>query len=384
MSAPVSTFESQFNYDLEPLKYSNSTNGAGAITHLPNESAAQLSTGGTTSGDYAIMQTKRYHRYQTGKSQLILMTGNLGAGKANVRQRVGYFDAGNGLFFEQTETAKKIVVRTSTSGSPVDTAVSQSSWNLDTLDGTGASGITIDWAMSQIFMIDFEWLGTGRVRFGFIVDGLPVYCHEVLNANSITTVYMTTANLPVRTEIENTGTAASTTTLKRFCTSVISEGGVQEDIIYQFSAGRGVTSLGVTTRRPVLSLRPSVTFNSITNRGHVSFSELGILATTNNCLWELVLGGTLTGASWANFDATYSIADIDTSATAISGGVVIDRGWAIAGLGASAGRGESTAANNLELYNDFAGTTPDILSVVCTSFTGTANINALIKWGEQR
>jgi hypothetical protein len=135
---------------------------------------------------------------------------------------------------------------------------------------------------------------------------------------------------------------------------------------------------------PVLSLRPSVTFNSITNRGHVIFNELDVLATTNNCLWELVLGGTLTGASWANFDATYSIADIDTSATAISGGLVIDRGWALSGLGVSAGKAASEAANNLELYNDFAGTTPDILSIVCTAFTGTTNINALIKWGEQR
>jgi hypothetical protein len=313
---------------------------------------------------------------------MVLLTATLGAAKANVRQRIGYFDDDNGLFFEQTSTAKSVVVRTSTSGSPVDGAVTQANWNLDALDGTGPSGITLDLAMSQIFLIDFEWLGVGRVRFGFVIDGLPVYCHEVLNANTLATIYMTTPHLPCRAEIENTAAAASTTTMQQYCMSVLSEGGVQEDLANEFAIGRGVTSLAVTTRRPVLSIRPSPTFNSITNRGHVTFAELEVLAATNDCLWELVLNGSLTGASFGAVDATYSITDYDTAATAISGGIVLNRGWSIAGLGAAAGK--SAGGSFVELYNDFAGTTPDILSIVCTSFTGTTNVNALMRWTEQR
>jgi len=382
VSNPTTIFDNHFKYGLNPDDFSNSLNGAGSISHLPGESAAELSTGGTTSGDYAILQTKRYMRYQPGKSQLVFMTATLGAEKANVTQRIGYFDDENGLFFEQTIDGLYIVVRTNTSGTPADTGVEQADWNLDSLDGTGPSGVTLDTSKSQIFMIDFEWLGVGRIRFGFVIDGMVVYCHEVLNANNLTTVYMSTPNLPVRASIENTGTAASTTTMKQFCMVVMSEGGVFEDAGNEFSIGRGVTAFGVTTRVPVLSIRPSVTFNSITNRGHVTFSELEVIAASNHCFWELVENGSLTGASWGNVDATHSIADYDTSATAISGGIVRNTGWSLAGLGSNPGKSQGN--NIIELFNDFAGTTPDILTVVCTSFTGTTNINALMRWTEQR
>jgi hypothetical protein len=382
VSQPETIFDNSFQYSLNPLKFSNSLTGTGTITHVPAEAEAQLSTGGTASGATAILQTKKYIRYQPGKSQLMLATARLGAAKANVTQRIGYFDDANGLFFEQTSAGLYVVVRTSTSGSPANTGILQSGWNLDKLDGTGTSGITLDTSKTQIYLIDFEWLGVGRVRFGFVIDGMPVYCHEVLNANNLTTVYMSTPHLPVRASIENTGVAASTTTMDQYCIAVMSEGGVFESVGNEFSIGNGVTTLGVTTRVPVLSVRPSVTFNSITNRGHVTFSELEVIAATNHCFWELVENGSLTGASWGNVDATYSIADYDTAATAISGGIVRNTGWSLAGLGSNPGK--SQGKNIIELFNDFAGTAPGTLSIVCTAFTGTSNINALMRWVEQR
>lgn len=383
ISNPANIYENMLQYDLQPLKNDISLTGTGTVTHLPDQSAAELSTGGTASGAKAIFQSRKYHRYQAGKSLQVLMTACLGAPKANVRQRIGLFDDDNGIFFEQVETAKRVVIRSSTSGSPVETVVDQADWNLDKLDGTGLSKITIDWSKAQIFLMDFQWLGVGRVRLGFDINGSIVYCHEFNHANIETTVYMTTPHLPTRTSIENTGVAASTTTLIKFCSAVVAEGGAPEEPGNPFAVGRGVTPLGVTTRRPILSIRPSPTFQSIVNRGHVTFNQLEVLATTNNCLWELVKGGTLTGASWGTVDATNSIVDYDTAATAITGGVVIDRGWSIAGLGATSGVGQQNALP-VEIFNDFAGTTPESLSIVCTAFTGTSNVNSLIRWLEQR
>lgn len=384
ISNPETTFENTFQYDLNPLSIVTSATGSGSVVHVPAESEAQLSTGGTASGDRAVLQSRKYHRYQPGKSQLVMMTCRMGPPKAAVRQRIGYFDAGNGLFFEQTETGAGVVVRTSTSGSPVDVRVDQANWNIDRLDGTGDSRITLDLSKAQIFLIDFEWLGVGRVRFGFVIDGIPVYCHQILNANTLSTVYMTTPHLPTRVEIENTGTAASLTTMDQYCMSVISEGGFQEDIGNQFAIGRGVTPLGVTARRPVLSIRPRAQFNSIVNRGHVIFKQLEMLATNNSCLWELVLGGTLTGATFNPVDAAYSITEYDVAATVITGGVSVARGFSVAGLGSATGQSIRDVVKNLELYNNFAGTSGDTLSVVCTSFTGTSNINAALSWTEQR
>lgn len=376
---PASLFESQMQYNLSPLFWESNLTGAASVTHLPNESSARLRCT-TASGDKVIRQTKRYFRYQAGKSQLIELTGIIGDKKANVRQRIGYFDTNNGLFFEQDENNLKVVRRTYVSGSPVDNAVNQSSWNIDTLDGNGESGITLDMSKTHIFVIDLQWLGVGRVRFGFVINGDLIYCHEVLNANSLTNVYMTTANLPLRYEIENTAGTASTTDMIQICGAVMSEGGYDDEYGITHSASNGITSIGVTTRRPILSIRPSTTFNSITNRGHVQPLDYGLYATTNAAFIELVVNGSLTGAAFGSAGSN-SIVDYDVTASAISGGDIIDSSF----IAASASTKESVTnaiKNKLILANDYAGTTTDILTVVATSFSGTSNLSASLTWKE--
>jgi hypothetical protein len=72
--------------------------------------------------------------------------------------------------------------------------VEQSAWNGDKLDGTGASGLTLDLTKPQILWMDFEWLGVGNVRCGFIINGQYIVCHTYQTANVYgTSVYMTTA-----------------------------------------------------------------------------------------------------------------------------------------------------------------------------------------------
>jgi hypothetical protein len=154
------------------------------------------------------------------------ITGIIGAIVAGNTKRLGYFDENDGLFFESNGTNVSVAVRSNVSGSPINTSIAQSDWNLDPMDGSGPSGINLDFSKVQIFVVDFEWLGVGRVRFGFFVDGLPVYCHQVLNANVITSVYMSNPNLPIRIEIDNDGTGAIDS-IEHICTTVVSEGGVQ-------------------------------------------------------------------------------------------------------------------------------------------------------------
>lgn len=383
VSQPITIFDSQHQYNINALVWDTGlSSGTGAVTHLPNESAAHLSTGGTASGAKAVLQTKAYHRYQPGKSQLVLFTGTFGAAVANVRRRYGYFDAQNGLFFEQTASAFSVVVRSYASAAAVDSATPQASWNLDPMDGTGASGITLDVTKSQIFVIDLEWLSVGRVRFGFVFGGRIVYCHDVANINANTGPYMTTANLPIRAEIENTDTAAGANTFKQICASVISEGGQEDDRAYLFSAGNGITTKAVTTRRPIATIRPGLTYNGIANRGQVIPVEIDLQA-DSNALYEIVLNGTLTGASFASA-GTHSIAEYDTAATAISGGTVVESGFISTAGGVSRGIGRNSLLGRLPLTLNAAGTSGDTLSVVVTSFTGTANTAAQLTWREFR
>lgn len=383
VSDPVTVFDAGHQYDVNPYVWDSGLSaGTGAISHLPNESAALLTTGGTLAGAKAVLQTKVYHRYQPGKSQLVLATGVMGAAAANVRRRYGYFDDQNGLFFQQDESGVYVGIRSFTGGSPVDTLIPQSSWNLDTLDQRGPSAIRLDLSKNQIFAFDMEWLGAGRVRFGIVLGGSTIYCHEVTHINSLVAPYMTSANLPVRAEVENTGVAAAASTFKQVCVSVISEGGQEDDRAFLRSGGNGIATVAVTTRRPVLSLRPALLYNALVNRGQVVPSEIDFFA-DSNAMYEFVLNGTLTGATWASAGAS-SIAEMDVAATAIAGGLVVESGFVTTSGGASRGQGRNGLLGRLPLVLNALGDTPDTISIVATSFTGTANVSVQTTWREFR
>lgn len=322
VSHPWTVFDSNLAETNGSLIWETSLSGSGTVTWLDDEAASELAVT-TTNGDSAIRQTKEYFQYQPGKSQLIMMTGVMGAIKANVRQRIGYFDVNNGLFFEQDGTNLKVVRRTSVSGSPVDNAVNQSSWNLDTLDGTGTSGITLDTSKTQIFIIDFEWLGVGRVRMGVVINGMIYYCHQFLNANSLTSVFMARPSLPCRYEITNTGTAASGTTLKQVCSTVISEGGFNYPGVVR-SASNGANTVTVSTSLiPLLSIR----LKSANIRAKLRAIRLHLTVTNTQTIhWQLLWNPTLTGASFTSMGST-AISEYDVTASSLTGGDCILSGY---------------------------------------------------------
>lgn len=378
ISDPQTLFDYQSQYDVGSLLWEDDTNGSGAAAHVPNSSSVSLSVT-TASGDRVTRQTRQYHRYQPGKSQLVFFTFVMNEGQANTDQRVGYFDDNNGIFLELTGTTLQIVRRTSTSGSPVDNEVTQANWNITTLP-------SLDITKAQIFVIDMEWLGVGSVRCGFVIDGQIQYVHQFQNANNLSDVYMTTANLPVRYEIENTDTAAAGATLHAICCSVISEGGFEENRGIPFSAGSGATPVGVTTtaRTPIVSLRPKATFNSIENRGQILLFNVEGYASSVGALFEVIYNGTLTGASFASVDAN-SITEADTSASAITGGQLILSFYVAAG-GQVSNSDTTSILSRLPLTVDKSGANPINISLVATRIggSGTSSCAGAFYWQELR
>lgn len=224
VSSPENIFDSKQLFDKQPLKWDEEITGTGSSTHSQDK-ACVLMNNGVTNGNIILRQTFRAMNYQPGKSQLFEMTFAMGASDANCVREVGQFDDDNGVFFRYSNVAS-FVLRSKASGSVVETVVNQSNWNLDKLDGTGASGITLNPNGTNIFFYDYQWLGVGRVRYGFVIDGVPVICHEINNANAgQTTVFMSTPNLPLRYRIENTATLSSAITMSHICSTVFQEGG---------------------------------------------------------------------------------------------------------------------------------------------------------------
>lgn len=384
ISSIFTIFDAKFHYSVNSLSWESIVTAGGTATHVPAYAAVKMNIT-TASGDKIVRQSHRYFRYQPAKSWLIILTGIMGALKTNVRQRIGYFDTGNGVFFEQDGVNLKVVQRSSTSGSPVDTAITQANWNLDGLNSAinplNPSGITLDMSKAQIFIIDLQWLGVGRVRFGFSIGGLIYYVHEIKNANTLTVPYMTTATLPIRFELEATGTVGSGTDMYQICAAVMSEGGSIDDLGNVFSANNGITSISVTTRRPILSIRPAATFNSLTNRVVITPETLELLAGSGTLFYELVYNGALTGDAFATVDSKSAV-EADVAATSIAGGTIVDSGYAAAsGAGAVRGVVGRSILSKVGFTLSAAGV-QDRLSLVCTAITGTVTGNGSFRWHE--
>lgn len=316
---PFTLFDSQNRYGKD-LQFSESTATGGTSTYLPNESSVELAVT-TSSGSEVVRQTYRVFPYQPGKSLLVLATFVMADGETNLRQRVGYFNTDNGVFFQKSGTTNQFVLRSDTTGTPSDTrTVAQADWNGDKLDGTGDSGLTLDTSKAQILFMDFEWLGVGSVRCGFVIDGKFIICHTFENANQLTSVYMTTAILPVRYEIKATGGLGAVASMKQICSSVISEGGYQQAVPEQVA--RRTTVLGTisTTFLPLVSIR----LNSGSLGAVVLPQAIQVLPVTNqNYEVALVKNATLTGAAWDT--TTFAHVDYDVTASAMANGTIVQQ-----------------------------------------------------------
>jgi hypothetical protein len=359
-SAPYTIFDSQNRYAIDN-QFDTSTATGGSTTYLPNESSVRMDVT-TSSGSEVVRQSYRCMPYQPGKGLLCLATFVMNTAKTGLRQRVGYFGTQNGVFIQQNDSTVSFVLRSYISGSVSDARiVTQDNWNGDKLDGTGDSGFTLDLTKAQILWMDFEWLGAGSVRCGFIIDSQYIVCHTFENANDITSVYMTTAILPVRYEVTNTAATASASSMKQICSSVVSEGGYEQTSI-EHVARRTTTKTSIsTTFLPLVSIRlASTALNAV-----VLPAKFNVMPTSTGDDFEVVLVKNATGltsASWAAVAGDANV-EMDTSATAMTVGTIVDIQY-VKSTNQSSGTINQTAGYNWDLQ-------------LGSSLTGTSDIYTL-------
>lgn len=324
VSNPYTLFDSQNRYASDN-QFDTDTTGTGTTSFLTNEAAVKMevTAGGVGS---VVRQSYRSMPYQPGKGLLVLATFVMDSNNSvNLTQRVGYFNAQNGVFFQRIDGTYSFVLRSYVTGSVSDArTVNQSSWNGDKLDGTGPSGITLDPTKVQILWMDFEWLGAGSVRCGFIINGTFILCHTFNNANDITSVYMTTATLPMRYEI--TSSAALAASLKQICCTVISEGGYEQSSIDHVARRTTVFSNIDTAANfyPIVSIRlASTALGAVVIPNRIQFQPTSL----QNYEIALIKNPVLTGASWAAVGSDANV-EMDVSATAIAtAGTIVQTGY---------------------------------------------------------
>lgn len=387
VSDPTTLFSAQCQYDADPLLFESGATGTGSagVHSADTRMVALTCTAGTGT---SFIQSYEYVPYQAGKSQLVFVTGLLTAAVAAAKVDVGLFDANNGIFLRQNGTTNlQIIRRTSTGGSIVDNEVAQSAWNLDKLDGTGASGLTLGVATVFILVIDAQFLGMGRVRVGFDIGGQIVYAHEFRNANVLAVPYTQTLALPVQMLVTATATGADKTAYFK-CASVSSEGGLSDDLHYEFATPEVTVSAASATQTHILSLRPRTTFNSLTNRSRIALASVDILVTGSFPVrWELCIGSTFSGApTWANVNATYSAAEYTSVVGTLSAaGLVIAAGYLANGAGQrTAISREMSSRYPITLNRAAAVRDLGTLSLLVTGLGGGSATRALFNYTEVR
>jgi hypothetical protein len=364
VSTPYTIFDSKQIFNEQPLFWDEELeSGAGITSNHDADRASTILTSTVSTAGLFTRQTFRRFNYQPGKSQLILMTGILtpDAGGTGVKRRIGYFDDDNGIFLQDNEGTIQLVVRSNVTGSPVNTSVDQANWN-DPMDGTGVSGITLDFSKVQIFGIDFEWLGVGIVRTFFVVDGMLHYVHQFNHANLIDSVYMSTPNLPIRWQLETTA-SSPVSKIEHICSSVSSEGGQDPNGITRWISTAG-THVDAATENVIYGII-GIRLKS-TNLGEdidILKASLQIHTASHSGEWMLIfnptVGGTPSFAGISNSSLEYvagATANTVTNGTIIDGGYIESGGAAIGGNGS----GGSGIINQLKLGAAIDGTPDEI------------------------
>ena len=383
VSSPLTLFDSSHRYRDNGL-WATATASGGTAVFSANEGLVNLNVN-TTNGSEVIRETYKVFPYQPGKSLLVLNTFVMAPAQTNLRQRVGYFGDDNGIYIQLDNNTVSFVERSLVTGLVTETVVPQSSWNADKLDGTGPSRVTLDITKAQILFMDIEWLGEGTVRVGFIIDGVFIICHRFNHANLITSTYITTASLPLRYEITNTGVTASTSTLKQVCSTVISEGG------YELRGAQQAVGTPITTPTtfavagtyyPIIGLKLTATaLDAIVIATAISILGLG---NGKNYAWRVVQGGTITGGAWVPAGVDSAV-EYNITGTSVTGGRVLALGYINSSNQASPSINilkEALFANQLE-RNGLTGVAFElVVEAAIDTIGGTLGMYASVDWEE--
>ena len=293
----------------EEVELLTKVTGVGATTEVNPNTASIALIVGSGATDQVIHQSRMYHHYMPGKSQLIFASFNFLDVRENTTKKIGYFDDRNGVFLQQEgDGTVSIVKRSFNTGIASDIVINQVNWNLDPMDGTGITSVSLDFTKTQLLTADYQWLGVGRIRCGFILGGETIYFHEFNHANIDEHAYWSYPSLPIRCEIVNTASAVGITSMEQICSTVLSEGGYKETGV-EFGAFDGPITLssnsGSTFRQCIGAIRLSNTFKGIPNRTTVRLTDIEVLSDSTNCrleIWRLPSNNNITGGTWVSAD----------------------------------------------------------------------------------
>lgn len=386
VTAPKTLFDAKQLTGKLPQFFDEVVSGSGASSVWQlGDSLTLMST--TSSGDYVIRQTSMHFNYQPGKSMLAYFTGMF-APETNIVKRVGLFQGQttapylptDGIFLETSDGSDGYIAFRvlKTVGTPYALSATQLDWNLDKLDGSGPSGISANFNSTQLLVIDYEWLGVGRIRCGFNIGGQTIYAHQFTHPG-LTVPYITSGNQPVRYEIRQTGTGSGS--LKHICSSVMSEGGeeyIGSSLTAELSAPAGI-AIATTGYRPIYAIRLHPDAHDLS----LVMKKLHVLNVGNSdCIYKVVQNPVITGGSlgFTTLPSNPNIQVAEGSATlGLSGGYDLASGYSGKGNSSvSFGVGGTELLGELAVLGTRINGTPDIFVIAAKSLIGSSTVYTVV------
>lgn len=319
----TSLLEYKHTYSKLPLVIDEATGGT--VSSVFDKMNAQVVMTTSAINSYVIRQGRAWATYQPGKSQLIEATFSNFKLETDIIKRVGYFTSDisapydtvlDGMFLESNGITSGITFQIWQSGVTIYSS-DTTSWLTDDFDP-----INIDWSKGQLMMIDFQWLGIGRVRFYMLIDGTPRLFTTFTASNNINHVYMRTPNQPIRYEIRQSGTTSGS--FDMMCSQVSMEGALNNLQRSTSINGFSEQTVSPSTKHALIGYRMSEYDNGII----INLTNFNVLNSTGTnkkdylITVELnpVLSSTPTFTSITDSPISYSI----------SGGTVSSTGFILA------------------------------------------------------
>jgi hypothetical protein len=208
--------------------------------------------------------------------------------------------------------------------------IPQASWNMDKMDGTGSSGVTIDPTKLNVYQIGMQYLGAGAIKFQIEVapDGNNATwatVHVLQLPNTLTTSSFGNPSFPFTMSATNTGNSGTNLTIKTGSVGGFIEG---QKVLTgnRYSYSNVLTTVGATNLQCLFTIANTRYFKGRLNQSVINIlSVSNALKHTSPVIVYVIKGGTLAGNP--NFAQVAGDVDstalLDTSATTITGGRVV-------------------------------------------------------------
>lgn len=371
---------SNTTYDIQATEWDYSTANGATVVYNTTSGGTEL-TVAAQAGSEAIMETRRVVPYMPGRTSEMTIAVQFGPELEGVRRRIGAFDENDGIFFEQDGVDYYCVIRSSTSGAPVERRIHRDNWTDDHFDGTDSHGLVADPTKIQLMTIEWDWYGAGDVIFSFTMEGYKHTVHREHNANRIVGAWMRHPTNPVRIEITNTD-GVGTHTMTKYGMSAGFEGHTtnigRAGSITSPVGGMRLTAAG--TYYPVVAIKLKDTrLKSVVIPTALSVASLD----QSIVYWRLLSipdDTYLTGGTWVDY-STDSYVQYNLTATGYTDGAIIQQGFASAASGLYR-KLEEVALWQMKRNN--MGTDSEVLLLACAGYSPNVDVFGLLEWIEAR